>query len=360
MLRVATIIDVARLARVSTSTVSHVVNGTRRVRVETRGRVLEAISETGYTPDGVARALRRSRTQTIGLVMSDTGDPVFAEMVRGVEHEARSAGYTILLGNSAEDRGRERDSVSALRERRVDGLLLAPVAGSTHDLIEGLQANRTPVVLLDRLAMPSVDQVGVENIEPMKTLVRHLLDRGHRRIALTAGDLAVPTLRERHRGYVEALQEAGIPIDAALVSTGSPMAEDARAAIRSMLVRDPGRPTAVVAASMVLAVATLWAIDDAGLSIPEEVAVVTFDDFPYADLFTPRLTSVAQPAFAIGREAMRLLLRRIEHADAPHRTVRLRATLAHRESCGCAQPEELLEEGHTRVTNSYRPPRAQP
>jgi LacI family transcriptional regulator len=337
----ATIIDVARLAGVSTSTVSHVVNGTRPVRFETRGRVLDAISETGYTPDGVARALRRSRTQTIGLVVSDTGDPVFAEMVRGVEHEARSAGYTILLGNSAEDRDRERHSIDALRERRVEGLLIAQVARSTHDLIESLQANRTPVVLLDRLTAPDVDQVGIENIEPMKTLVGHLIERGHRRIALTAGDLAVPTLRERHQGYVEALHEAGIPVDESLVSTGSPMAVGARDAVRSMFLRDPGRPTAIVAASMVLAVATLWAIDDAGLSIPSDVAVETFDDFPYADLFTPRLTSMAQPAFAIGREAIRLLLRRIQHPDAPHRTVRLKPTLAHRESCGCLESEDV-------------------
>ena len=212
----ATITDVARIAGVSVSTVSHVVNGTRTVGPETRGRVVAAIEETGYRQHAVARALRRARTDSIGLVVSDTGQPVFAEMVRGVEHEARAAGFTLLLANSAEDHDLERASVQALRERRVDGLLLAQVSGTDAELVRSMTADGLPVVLIDRLSIPEVDQVGVENAGPMRALVRHLIDTGHRRIALVAGDPGVPTLAERRSGYEQALETAGIRLDPAL------------------------------------------------------------------------------------------------------------------------------------------------
>jgi LacI family transcriptional regulator len=331
----ATIVDVARLANVSLSTVSHVINETRPVREDTRRRVVAAIEATGYMQDGVARALRRARTDSVGLVVSDTGQHVFAEMVRGVEHEARAAGFTLLLANSDEDRERELASVQALRERRVDGLLIAQVSGSPHSLVETLRSQGIPVVLLDRLSAPDVDQVGVETVGPMKLLVRHLINRGHRDLALVAGDLGVPTLQERHQGYVEAMLEAGLGPRADRVLTYIVVADEAREAVSRLLVSGESRPTAIVSASNVMTVGTLQALADAGLRVPDDVALATFDEFPHADLFSPRLTSVVQPAFQIGREAMRLLLRRIRRPDAPLRTVRLKPRIVHRDSCGC-------------------------
>ena len=330
----ATIVDVARIANVSLSTVSHVVNGTRPVSEATRTKVLLAIEETGYEPDGVARALRRARTDTVGLVVSDTGQPVFAEIVRGVEHEARAAGFTLLLANSAEDLQREAESVQALRERRVDGLLVAQVAGSDHSLVDQLRRWRTPLVLIDRLTAPDVDQVGVENHEPMKQLVNHLVARGHKRIGYVAGDTRVPVLDERKRGYLEALAEHGIAIDPTLVIEGTITSEETMSTVRPLLLR-LDRPTAFVAASMVISVGTMYALQDVGLRIPEDMAFVVFDEPAHADLFRPLLTSVVQPAFDVGREAMRLLLRRISHPDVRPRTVRLKPHIVHRESCGC-------------------------
>lgn len=332
----ATIVDVARIANVSLSTVSHVVNGTRPVSDATREKVLVAIQETGYEPHGVARALRRARTDTVGLVVSDTGQPVFADMVRGVEHEARAAGFTLLLANSAEDPEREAESVQALRERRVDGLLVAQVAGSGHSLVDQLRQRRTPLVLIDRLTAPDVDQVGVENHAPMKQLVSHLVARGHQRIGYVAGDTRVPVLDERKRGYVDALAAHGLAIDAELIVEGTITSDETAAAVRPLLLR-PDRPTAFVAASMVISVGTMHALQDAELDIPEDIAFAVFDEPAHADLFRPRLTSVVQPAFDIGREAMRLLLRRLSQPDAPPRTVRLKPHIVHRESCGCPQ-----------------------
>jgi LacI family transcriptional regulator len=339
-----TIVDVARLAGVSVSTVSHVVNGTKPVGAETRRRVVHAIEATGYQAHGLARALRRSRTESIGLVVSDTGQEVFADMIRGVEQEARAAGFTLLLANSAEDRDLEVASIRALRERRVDGLLLAHVARSSPDLVRSIQQDGLPIVLIDRLSIPEVDQVGVENSGPMKVLVRHLIDLGHRRIALIAGDVDVPTLAERMVGYVDAFQEAQLPLDLGLMVTGRGLAPDSYAAATALLsAAHP--PTAIVSASMLMSVATLQAARDRGLTVPADIAIATFDAPAYADLFTPRLTSVVQPAFQIGREGMRLLLRRIRQPDAPVRTVRLRPRIVHRESCGCPPDSTItLEE----------------
>ncbi|MBX3031084.1 MAG: LacI family DNA-binding transcriptional regulator [Chloroflexi bacterium] len=331
----STITEVARLAQVSVSTVSHVVNGTRPVSDATRARVMDAIAASGYSPNLGARALRRARTDSIGLIVSDTGQPVFADMIRGVEHEARAAGFTLLLANSAEDRELERASVRALRERRVDGLLLAQVSGSDARLVESITDDALPLVLIDRLSSPGVDQVGVENAAPMRALVRHLLELGHRRIALVGGDPVVPTIAERHRGFVEAFAEAGVELDPDLLLTAEGVHQDqSRAAVRRVL-RRADRPSALVGAGMVLSMGALQAVGDVGLSIPNDIAFVTFDEPAYADVFRPRLTSAVQPAFDVGRQGMRLLLRRIRQRDAEVRTVRLMPRIVHRESCGC-------------------------
>jgi LacI family transcriptional regulator len=331
---VTTIVDVARMAGVSLSTVSHVVNGTRPVGPETRRRVLEAIEATGYQTHGLARALRRSRTDTIGLVVSDTGQEVFADMVRGVEHEARATGFTLLLANSAEERDLELASVRALRERRVDGLLLAQVSGSPPEFVQDMRRDGLPVVLIDRMSTTDVDQVGVENVAPMKALVRHLIDLGHRRVALVGGDPGVSTLAERRRGYLEAHQEAGLPVDDRLMLNGRGLRPDTYEAVVQIL-SDPEPPTAIVSASMVMSLGALEAARDRGLTIPGDIAIATFDAPAYAGIFSPRLTSVIQPAFQIGREGMRLVLRRIRRPDAPVRAARLKPHIVHRESCGC-------------------------
>jgi len=330
-----TIVDVAKRAGVSIATVSNVVNGTRPVRPDTRDRVLAAIAETSYSQHAVARALRRARTDTVGLVVTDTGQTVFADMVRGVEHEARKAGMVVLLSNSADDPEREYDSVAALRERRVDGVLIARVAGSRDDLSEHLDGGKVPMVLLDRLsAGADVDQVGVETVEPMRALVAHLVANGHRDIAIVAGDLRVHTIRERFEGYRLAMADAGIEVGPERVIEGVSEQEETRTAVAALLQRETA-VTALVSASNVLTAGTLLALRDCDLRVPDDLALVTFDEFPFADLFSPGLTSIVQPAFAIGQEAMRLLRRRLEKPDSKPRTVRLRPAIAHRDSCGC-------------------------
>jgi LacI family transcriptional regulator len=334
----ATISDVARIAGVSLSTVSHVVNGTRPVREPTRERVLHAIAATGYAPDGIARALRRSRTDSVGLVVADTGQPVFADMVRGIEKEARAAGFILLLANSADDPARELESVRALQERRVDGLLLAGVGRSDPSLPALLEAGPTPVVLVDRLTASTFDQVGVENAPAMRALVRHLIVQGHRRIAVAVGDPDIPTLGERMQGYIQALQEARIDVDEALTIGAAGVNPDVRRGV-TRLLRSSERPTAIVSCSTVLTVGVLQALRQLRLRTPDDLALVAFDQLAYPDLFSPRITTVIQPAVRIGQQAMRLMLRRLNQRDAPARTVRLKPVIFHGDSCGCGDPK---------------------
>lgn len=326
----ATMVDVARRAKVSVSTVSHVLNGTRNVERETRQRVLDAISETGYRQDALARALRRARTDSIGLVVSDAGEPAFAAMAHGVEHAAVEHGLTLVLANSAEDVERERRAVQTLLDRRVDGLILARAAESDPALVDSLEDEKPPIILLDRI-FPSLpfDQVGADNRETMRVLTLRLLEQGHRRLAVVAGDTRVPTLHERLDGFTSALVEAGRPLEDHPVITGTDD-EAMRSALDSTMAAST--PTAVIAGSTPLAVLALTALGEAGLRVPEDIAFATFDGFDNSDLFRPRLTTVRQPAFDMGVAAVQLLVERLRTPDGSPRTVRLRQRIDWRES----------------------------
>ena len=329
-----TMVKVAKLAGVSISTVSHVLNGTRHVNDETRQRVLKAIEETSYRQDALARAMRRSRTDSIGLIVSDGGEPAFAEMIRGVEATAASQGITLLLANSAEDPQREARAVQALLERRVDGLILARAAGSGPEALTEFANQDTPLVLMDRLSDDPFDQVGVENSAPIKELVEHLVSQGHRRILLIAGDTRVATLHERHEAFQEAMTAAGIgKTDRLTVTAGDPEATDAGIS-KALSAAKP--PTAVIACSTVLAAAALRQIQQRGLRMPEDIAFATFDGFAYADLFQPQLTTVRQPAFQVGATAAELLFKRIEDKSAEPSVVRLAPSIEYRASTGAA------------------------
>jgi LacI family transcriptional regulator len=337
---VSTIVDVARLANVSTSTVSHVVNGTRPVSDRTRVRVERAIEMTSYSQHGLARALRRNRSDSIGLVVSETGQHVFSQIINGVEGEARKAGLTLLLANSAEDRDRERDSVRALLDRRVDGLLIAQVAESDRAVLEACRRANCPVVLVDRISDDDLDQVGVENRLGMKSLTRHLIALGHTHPVLIGGDPGVWTLRERARGFQDAIEEAGLTLDADSIVSSGPGMVDGREVVAQVL--ETRRPTAMIAASGLMTIGALRAFQDEGLVIPRDLAFASFDGMSNAEFMTPQLTSVIQPAVDIGRRAMTLLLRRLADPDAETETVLARPEIFHGTSCGCDGTAHLI------------------
>lgn len=328
--------DVAVRAGVSVSTVSHVINGTRAVAEATRAAVLAAIEETGYTPNTVARALATARSNLIGLAVSSISNPYFIDLVQAIEVELAAHGYVLLLSDPHEEPVRELSVVRALRERRVDGLLIAPGPGSEAHALRYLASQDIPIVLVDRLASSEFDQVGVENVQATANLVVHLAEKGHRRIGFVSGLAGLSTTEERKTGYRLGLANAGLDFLPELM-TGIEPGLDATRAVHDLWAQvDP--PSALVVANNQMTIQAMRGLRALGLRVPHDVALVSFDDFEWADLFHPRLTTMAQPMGDIGREAVRLLLSRIENPSLAPRTIRLPATFVHRDSCGCTLP----------------------
>lgn len=330
---VATLKDVSLLAGVSLTTVSHVVNATRPVSDGARERVEAAIRQTGYTPNTLARSLKMSATHTIGVAVQDIRNPHFTEIVYALEARARERGFTILLSDFGDDPVREREALRVFVERRVDGLVIAPTS-SGAEALAWLHKNGVPIVQIDRVADSGFDSIAVTNIAATRRLTGHLCEIGHRRIAMLTGRAGLSTTRERLSGYRRALADAGIALDPDLIVEGGSESETARLATHALMEQaDP--PTALVAGNNLKALGALRALRERDLAVPGDVALVSFDDFAWADLFEPRLTTMAQPCRAIGERAVELLLERIATPDLPPRHVRLAAEFRHRESCGC-------------------------
>ena len=335
----ATMADIARVAGVSTATVSHVLNGTKAVRDGTRGRVLQAAADLHYAPNSVASSLARGRTTTLGLVLSAISNPYFGELLHAAEAEATAAGYTLLVVDPREDPDHELTVVSRLHRHRVDGVVIAPSARPAAAL-DLLRARGVPSVVIDRLVDPTRDQVGSENRAATAGLVEHLADLGHTRVALVAGLRGLSTTEERLAGHRDALAARGLDPDPALVLAGESATGTARRVVHRML-EAPHPPTGIVVGNNSMTVGALQALREAGVRVGRDVAVVAFDDFAWADLLVPRLTTVAQPFAEIATRAVRMLLARMADPDAPTETVRLTPTFVHRESCGCDPPEGL-------------------
>ncbi|MGV9932284.1 LacI family DNA-binding transcriptional regulator [Streptomyces olivaceoviridis] len=354
----ATMADVARSAGVSVATVSHVLNGTRPVLPHTRQAVLDAVDALGYTPNTLARSLVTSRTRSIGLAVSAISNPYFTEILQGVEAAALEAGYSLLIADPHDDPRHERKVVQFLHERRVDGMIVAPSA-EPGDLVGYLRRHAVPTVFLDRLvdaramedrapgdgadgaaaspSTPYFDQVCAESAAPTALLVTHLAGLGHRRIALVAGLPGLSTTSERVSGYREGLTAAGLAYDERLLVSGNSESAGAERATADLLAL-PDPPTALVTANNAMTIGALRALRRHGRSVPDDLALCCFDDFAWADLFSPRLTAIAQPSRELGARAVRVLLDRLAEPDRPPRTVRLPCAFVHRTSCGC--PEE--------------------
>lgn len=329
-----TMAEVARRAGVSVSTVSHVINGTRFVKEETRKLVLTAIKDTGYIHNTIAKSLVSGSTQTIGLAVSAITNFYFADIVSAIEAEVSRAGYTLLLADTHDDPAKELHVIEALHQRRVDGLLLATATGKDGEALRYLADLGVPTVLVDRCASDAFDQVGAENVAATTRLTAHLAEHGHRRIAMISGRAGLATSDERVAGYRLGLQRHGLDVDERLITTGGSNAEEAARAVRGLLELADS-PTALVVANNHMTIGAMRTLGHLGVRVPEDVALVAYDDFEWAAHFRPRLTTMAQPIQQIGAEAVRLLLARIGDPRRQPQTVRLRPEFMHRESCGC-------------------------
>jgi LacI family transcriptional regulator len=329
--RVKTMKDVAELAEVSVSTVSHVLNGTRKVSEETRGGVLAAVEELGYRPNLLAKGLKTRRTFTIGLLISDIQNAFFTSLVRGVEDEALSRGYHLFLCNTDEDPGREDEYVTELAKKRVDGLMVAPSA-RREDYVRRLRAEGVPFVFVDReVEGVEADVVSVDNKTGMGLIAEHLVGLGHRRIGMISGPLDKASGFERYTGLKEALDDLGAPLEEGLVRFGDFRTTGGMEAARGLMGL-PSPPTALVIANNQMTLGAMLAAKEAGLVIPKDISLVGFDDPEWAPLADPPLTALAQPTYEMGVRAAELLLDRIENGGGETSRLLLRPWLEVRES----------------------------
>jgi LacI family transcriptional regulator, galactose operon repressor len=331
-----TIKDVARLSGVSAMTVSRVINESARVRPETRRRVEDAITELGYIPSRLARGLSRQRTGTLAVIVPDVANPFFTLIVRAAEDVARRAGYRVILCDTRADLSVERDVVEELIAHRVEGIVIAPVDNRSSTHLRRLDRFGVPAVLVDR-TFPDVecDAVLGDSVGGAQQLVEHLISLGHRRIGLIVESDAVSTARDRRRGYEGALQAAGIALDPTLVAVDTAVDPAGGYAGMRRLLELEDRPTAVFAVNNLVALGAIEAVRDAGLEVPDDVALVCFEDIEYASRLYPFLTALEQPAGMFGTLATQLLLERIQgRGPARRHAVVLPGEFIVRRSCG--------------------------
>lgn len=330
----ATMADVARLAGVTASTVSHVLNGTRYVSDTTRQRVEESIAATGYRHNTLARSLATRKTNTIGLAISVLTNPYFSSLVNAMEKITTDAGYTLILADTHDDSDNEFRVVGSLLDRRVDGLILAPSVGAANRSIPMIEASNTPMVVIDRFVEANCDQVAPTNSEPVELLTRHLLELGHQRIAALTGLDGLASSIERQAGFESAMTKHDL-LDPELLVCGHSSVDGAYEQTKALFRRE-NRPTALVTLNNAMTIGAMKALRELGLKVPSDVALVCYDDFEWADLFEPRLTAMAQNVVDMGRNAVTMLLERIDGSNTGPRHVRIPTTYQHRDSCGCS------------------------
>jgi LacI family transcriptional regulator len=330
----ATIHDVANRAGVSAITVSRALNNTGYVNIRTRQRIMDAVMELNYVPNVLARSLRSQRTQLLALLITDITNPFWTTVARGVEDAAIEAGYAIILCNTDEDPAKEARYLDLLLRRRVDGLIISPSVESAG-LLDNLQQRAVPFVLIDRQVTGLVaDSVRGDSYSGAYQLTNHLLKTGYRQIAMIGGPVTVSTAEDRMRGYLAALQDAHITPNPRLIRRGAYHAAAGRAAMADLLAAEPC-PAAVFAGNNAIALGVMEALHAANLRVPDDVALVSFDDFPSPLGGRPFLTAVVQPARQLGREALRLLLERLAGTDRAPEDLVFPTQLIIRRSCGC-------------------------
>ncbi len=331
--RSPTMLDVAQSAGVSVATVSAVVNSSAPVSPELRSRIEMAIEQIGYKRNTIARSLKIGTTRTIGLIVADITNPFFTDVVSVIQDVLHRAGYAVMLCCNDEDTRLQDEQIDLLLDRMVDGLIIAPAGEDAH-LSRILASTKTPTVLIDRLCDGvESDAVVLDNRRAVHDATAYMLNLGHRRIGYISGSLATSTGRERLAGYRAALDAEAIVFEENLVQIGNFREKDAYKAAMQLLIR-ADRPTAIFSANNLMVIGVMKAIRDIGLRCPEEISVVSFDDFPWADVFQPHLTTIAQPVQAIGEQAAQLLIDRLsgKEVEAPRRLM-LQGRLIIRDSC---------------------------
>lgn len=333
----ATIADIAKAVGVSRATVSLALNGKPGVAPETRRQVLKTAKKLSYKPNALAKGLVLRRTETLGVIIPDISSPFYAELVRGVEQEASANGYHLILCTTAGKLSKEELYLRLLGERRVDGMILMTPRGD-EEVIRQLQSEEFPLVVADRdvQAADGVVEVIVDNLHGALIAMEYLIGLGYRRIGFIGGTPTLQASRDRLRGYQLAIHEHGLPFQDDWVCTGDFLKEGGYRCMKELISIEPPLD-AVFAASDLMAIGAIQAIREVGKRVPDDIAIVGFDDIPLAAHFDPPLTTVRQPMAEMGAMACRLLLQLIRGEEILERKVILQTELIVRGSCEVAQ-----------------------
>jgi len=307
----ANITDVAKKAGVSATTVSRVLRDYPGVRKKTRRKVLEAISELKYEVNAVARNLRQRKTNSIGVIVGNVLSPFYSIIAKTVEDIANKWGYSTILCNGDENPEKELKYLKILKSNRVDGIILVPT-GKNSNYINWMIDSGVKIVLLDRLIKGiDCDAVLVDNENGSYNAVKYLIEQGYRKIGIINGYLDRTTGRERFNGYLRALREAGISPDDNLIKIGN-FKEDSGMKLTKELLENSNRPQAIFTTNMDMTLGAVITIKKMGISIPDELGIIGFDDPEWASILSPPLTVVSQPTHALASTAAELLIKKIE------------------------------------------------
>lgn len=306
-----TITDVAAKAGVSKTTVSHYLNGRyEAMGKDTRDMITQVIEELGYRPNALARSLKQKKTHTIGAIVANILNPFSTSIIRGVEDYCNQHGFSLILCNADEDPQKEREYLTVLADKQVDGLIIN-TTGRNNEIIKTLN-QQMPVVLIDRKVPElNVDTVAVDSRKGVSLIVSHLTALGHRDIALfTMPYGKVSPRAERVEGFRQALSDRGLPIRNDWIIEADAQKQAVLPVLTALLERSE-RPTALVGANNLMTMALIKALKKLGKRLPDDIAVIGFDDWEWAELIDPPITVVSQPTYRMGEEAASILIRRI-------------------------------------------------
>jgi len=310
----ANIKDVAKLADVSTTTVSHVINRTRYVSDELTERVKKVMKELNYRPNALASGLRSGKTRSIGLIIPDISNQFFAEISRKIEDKGFEHGYSVILCNSDDDKSKEKNYIDVLVTKQVDGIIFISSGKDSDNLGKTLEFN-VPIVVVDRdIQAIDADIVLVNNKSGGLIATRYLIELGHRRFACIAGPSPITPSAMRIAGYKQALREASIPIDTDLIISGDYRFSSGEKAMRELL-SIPHSPTAVFASNDMMALGAYKAVYNSGLKIPDDISIIGFDNIPLSQVMYPALTTIGQPIQEMAELAVNQLVERMKFQD---------------------------------------------
>ncbi|WP_413300941.1 LacI family DNA-binding transcriptional regulator [Bacillus sp. 1P10SD] len=325
------IVDVAKMAKVSTATVSRVLTNNKNVSPKTRAKVLEAVNQLEYKPNRLASNLRKMSSNTVMAVVPDITNPFFSSILQGFKDVALANGYHVLLGDTGNSLEQERNYINLVKERVVDGLILATARLPKEEILAASQ--EIPVVLaceyIDGFDIPTVS---IDNVSAAREAVEYLIHLGHRRIGLITGPLSVILSRDRVKGYYQALNLNEIQIEGVLIQEGDFTVHSGYETMLKLLaLEDP--PTAVFATNDEMAAGAIKAIKQKGFEVPKDISIIGFDDIPLCGLIEPELTTISQPRYDVGYQAMQMLLNTIKKEELIRKQIVLPHRLMHRNTC---------------------------